>query len=94
MHWMMWRAISVWPYNPVFKMDGEDRSKDIVFQMESCPFPIIGAINGWAINAGGDQGLTLIRFPAQSERFLSRTDWHLPTNFTKSAYVEPTSGRV
>ena len=45
-------SIPARPYERVFKMDGEDRSKDVVFQMESCPFPIIGAINGWAINAG------------------------------------------
>lgn len=36
----------------VFKMDENDLDNDIVHQMESCPFPVVGAINGVAINAG------------------------------------------
>ena len=36
----------------VFKMDENDLDNDIVHQMESCPFPVAGAINGVAINAG------------------------------------------
>lgn len=41
----------------VFKMDENDRDKDVVHQMERCPFPIIGAINGFAINAGFEMAL-------------------------------------
>ena len=36
----------------VFKMGEGEFDKDIVHQMERCPFVIVGAINGWAINAG------------------------------------------
>jgi enoyl-CoA hydratase len=36
----------------VFKMDENDLDNDIVHQMESCPFPVVGAVNGVAINAG------------------------------------------
>lgn len=41
----------------VFKMDENDRDKDVVHQMERCPFPVIGAINGFAINAGFEMAL-------------------------------------
>ena len=48
----------------VFKMDENDRDKDVVHQMEQCPFPIIGAINGFAINAGrvGTPGCRLVSY--------------------------------
>ncbi|XVF64759.1 hypothetical protein PTKIN_Ptkin09bG0192600 [Pterospermum kingtungense] len=36
----------------VFKGDVKDKEVDPVFQMEQCPKPIIGAINGFAITAG------------------------------------------
>lgn len=36
----------------VFKMDENDLDNDVVHQMESCPFPVVGAVNGVAINAG------------------------------------------
>lgn len=36
----------------VFKSSEDDVERDVVHQMDLCPFPIIGAINGWAINAG------------------------------------------
>ncbi|XVF28199.1 hypothetical protein REPUB_Repub15cG0008300 [Reevesia pubescens] len=36
----------------VFKGDVKDPESDPVFQMEKCPKPIIGAINGFAVTAG------------------------------------------
>jgi len=41
----------------VFKTDEKDFDKDVVHQMDLCTFPIIGAINGWAINAGFELAL-------------------------------------
>ena len=41
----------------VFKMDENDRDKDVVHQMERCAFPIVGAVNGVAINAGFEMAL-------------------------------------
>eukprot|EP00959_Pyramimonas_sp_CCMP1952_P089335 1868684-Pyramimonas_sp.AAC.1 len=35
----------------VFKTNEKDFEKDVVHQMDLCSFPIIGAVNGWAINA-------------------------------------------
>jgi enoyl-CoA hydratase/carnithine racemase len=41
----------------VFKNPEEDTDSDIVHQMDQCTMPIIGAINGWAINAGFEMAL-------------------------------------
>lgn len=42
----------------VFKGDVKDPESDPVFQMELCPKPIIGAINGFAVTAGFEISLT------------------------------------
>eukprot|EP00976_Prorocentrum_cordatum_P026572 540018-Prorocentrum_minimum.AAC.3 len=41
----------------VFKTNEKDFEKDVVHQMDLCSFPIIGAVNGWAINAGFELAL-------------------------------------
>ena len=41
----------------VFKMDERDVDNDPVFQMEHASFPIVGAVRGFAINAGFELAL-------------------------------------
>eukprot|EP00232_Nephroselmis_pyriformis_P020332 CAMPEP_0182878766 /NCGR_PEP_ID=MMETSP0034_2-20130328/15557_1 /TAXON_ID=156128 /ORGANISM="Nephroselmis pyriformis, Strain CCMP717" /LENGTH=235 /DNA_ID=CAMNT_0025011663 /DNA_START=68 /DNA_END=772 /DNA_ORIENTATION=+ len=41
----------------VFTSDGDDLENDVVHQMELCPFPIIGAVNGHAVTAGFEVSL-------------------------------------
>ena len=43
----------------VFKMDERDVDNDPVFQMEHASFPIVGAVRGFAINAGFELALAL-----------------------------------
>ncbi|XP_022773157.1 probable enoyl-CoA hydratase 1, peroxisomal [Durio zibethinus] len=55
----------------IFKGDVKDPESDPIFQMEQCPKPIIGAINGFAITAGFEISLACdILVAAKGTKFL------------------------
>ncbi|OMO58488.1 Crotonase superfamily [Corchorus olitorius] len=55
----------------VFKGDVKDPEADPVFQMEHCPKPIIGAINGFAVTAGFEISLACdILVAAKGAKFM------------------------